>query len=311
MWFSSAVLSLVLLCKSALAADPAPTSSPELDLELRTHSIYAPYVDQDLQNRWFSFGADAYVNTNKYIRLTRDKASQTGWLWSVLPIGVSHYQIEVEFKISGAGSHLFGDGMAIWLTTKRAEVGPVFGSIDNFEGLGVFIDTFANSRHSYSFPRVMAMLGDGKTHYEVSDDGDATSIGGCSAQVRKLNVPSKIRITYYKSQSLNVELLYKSSDEWTSCFSVPNITLPAAPYLGFTALTGELSDAHDVLSVSTRAVTPEKPKPGRGAVKASTSSFSFGGLLLKLIFIGAVGAMGVAAYRTYYAQRGQWSSKRF
>ena len=31
-------------------------------------------------------------------------------------------------QVSGASSHLFGDGMAIWLTTDRAEPGPVFGS---------------------------------------------------------------------------------------------------------------------------------------------------------------------------------------
>jgi hypothetical protein len=30
-------------------------------VQLRTHSLYAPYVDQDLQNRWWDFGGDAYV----------------------------------------------------------------------------------------------------------------------------------------------------------------------------------------------------------------------------------------------------------
>jgi len=48
----------------------------ERTLQLRTHSIYAPYIDQDLQNRWWDFGADAYINTNKYIRLTRNTPSQ-------------------------------------------------------------------------------------------------------------------------------------------------------------------------------------------------------------------------------------------
>jgi mannose-binding lectin 2 len=30
-------------------------------VQLRTHSIFAPYIDQDLQNRWWDFGADSYV----------------------------------------------------------------------------------------------------------------------------------------------------------------------------------------------------------------------------------------------------------
>ncbi|KAI4280515.1 MAG: hypothetical protein L6R35_005871, partial [Caloplaca aegaea] len=49
-------------------------------------------------------------------------------------------QIEIEFKIHGQGN-LHGDGMAIWLTKQRAQTGPVFGSVDRFEGLGIFIDT--------------------------------------------------------------------------------------------------------------------------------------------------------------------------
>ncbi|KAI6111937.1 hypothetical protein EDD16DRAFT_1428915, partial [Pisolithus croceorrhizus] len=45
-------------------------------VQLRTHSIHPPYIDEDLQNRWWDFGADAYVNTNKHIRLTRAVPSQ-------------------------------------------------------------------------------------------------------------------------------------------------------------------------------------------------------------------------------------------
>jgi hypothetical protein len=38
-------------------------------------------------------------NTNKHIRLTQDRQSETGWLWSRMPIRVNNYQIEVEFKV--------------------------------------------------------------------------------------------------------------------------------------------------------------------------------------------------------------------
>lgn len=35
---------------------------------------------------------------------------------------------------------------AVWLTKQRATIGPVFGSVDRFEGLGVFFDTYDNER---------------------------------------------------------------------------------------------------------------------------------------------------------------------
>lgn len=70
--------------------------------------------------------------------------------------------------------------MAIWLTKQRGIQGPVFGSTDRFEGLGIFIDTYKNNRPGTSFPYVMAMLGDGQTSYDHAHDGRATELAGCS-----------------------------------------------------------------------------------------------------------------------------------
>ena len=50
--------------------------------------------------------------------------------------------------MEGKGDGLFGDGFAVWLTKERVEMGPVFGNRDNFEGLGIFFDTYANSRQA-------------------------------------------------------------------------------------------------------------------------------------------------------------------
>lgn len=41
---------------------------------------------------------------------------------------------------------------------------------------------YANARHPYSFPRVTAMLGDGKTPYDHDNDGEAHSLGACSVR---------------------------------------------------------------------------------------------------------------------------------
>lgn len=91
-------------------------------------------------------------------------------------------QIEVELMIHGTGN-LYGDGMAMWLTKQRGISGPVFGSTDKFEGLGIFFDTYKNNRPGVQFPYVMAMLGDGQTTYDQANDGKANELAGCSVRI--------------------------------------------------------------------------------------------------------------------------------
>lgn len=70
--------------------------------------------------------------------------------------------------------------MALWVTKQRATPGPVFGSVDKFEGLGIFFDTYKNNRPGVIFPYVMAMIGDGQTSYNKGNDGKDTELAGCS-----------------------------------------------------------------------------------------------------------------------------------
>ncbi|KAF8932930.1 concanavalin A-like lectin/glucanase domain-containing protein [Dissophora ornata] len=221
-------------------------------LALRTHTIFMPYIDQDLQNRWFDFGGDTIINTNRHIRLTQDLPSQNGWLWSRLPLQSPHFEVEFEFNVDGKGTGVVGDGFAVWLTKERAEPGPVFGNRDRFEGLGIFFDTYANSPQSHSFPYVMAMNGDGKTSYDNNNDGVANMIGGCSSDFRDKNVPTKGRITYNAASSaLNLKLQTSEWDLWEECFTLMDFKLPPSVYLGFTAHTGEVHENHDIIGVST------------------------------------------------------------
>ena len=68
----------------------------------------------------------------------------------------------------------------MWMTKQRATQGPVFGSTDRFEGLGIFIDTYKNNRPGVVFPLVMAMMGDGQTSYDNANDGKANELASCS-----------------------------------------------------------------------------------------------------------------------------------
>ena len=86
------------------------------------------------------------MDTNRHIRLTQDRPHQSGYVWSRAPLPGKSFEITWEFRVDGKGS-AGADGMAMWLTQGRAEKGPVFGSKDYFDGLGIFFDTYANARH--------------------------------------------------------------------------------------------------------------------------------------------------------------------
>jgi len=233
----------------------------------------------------------------------------------------------VEFKISGRSRHLSGDGLAVWLTSRRAQSGPVFGFENKFEGIGIFVDTFANEHHSYTFPRVMAMIGDGNTEYEIGKDGVNQEAAACSANVRELEIATKMRITYIRDCFLDVQLHYKAWDEWTPCFTLLKPKLPASPFLGFSALTGELFDAHDIVSVTTSSLLVNTDLISKSNSKHSgkrpSSQHDFLGaffsFLLKLVFLGVLVLLGVVGWRAYGAQISSsngrspmpWDAKRF
>ncbi|KAL1409979.1 hypothetical protein Q8F55_003979 [Vanrija albida] len=324
-------LALCALSPVMAAAEEKPiVDMVEKRVALRTHSIAMPYVDSDLQNRWWDFGGDTIINTNKHIRLTQDRQSESGWLWSRMPLAITNWQVDVEFKVDGKSNGMYGDGFAIFVTKERATTGPVFGSADHFTGLGLFFDTYANTRHSYSFPRITAMLGDGKTKYDLDGDNAAGELAGCSENFRRRDVATKARLTYVQGRGLQVQLHLKEWDKWETCFET-KVELPDNPFLGFSAITGALSDNHDIVSVATysatllpqyRAVPGGKQQPLAAPIVANKgSSFSREGapggrkpsssrgasgwflFILKAIGLLAFVAFAVAAYRTYSAQQ--------
>ncbi|KAJ8610068.1 hypothetical protein MRB53_038795 [Persea americana] len=206
------------------------------------------------------------------------------------------WQIEFTFKISGKGT-LHGDGFALWLTKTRPSAGPVFGSADRFEGLGIFFDTYKNNRPGTVFPYVMAMVGDGNTPYDQPNDGKANEKAGCS------------------DQNLKLELQYKSEGEWTTCFDTTEIRVPSVSYLGFSAETGELSDNFDIINVSTKNLysasapgSSSTKKTAGTAQKANSSTSTSGGgswawFFIKIVLFFAVCGGGYVGFTLYRSQK--------
>ncbi|CRG88957.1 L-type lectin-like domain-containing protein C126,08c [Talaromyces islandicus] len=322
MWFSQLATTVLGLALSASAASQTWQDTDIKMLPLRTHSLNSPYLDSDMHSRWWDFGGDTVIRTDQYVRLTADRQSQQGWIFSRVPLTATNWEIEVEFKLHGSG-HLHGDGFALWLTKQRATPGPVFGSTDNFEGLGIFFDTYKNNRPGTSFPYVMAMLGDGQTSYDQAHDGKANELAGCSARgIRDATVPTKARLTYFQDKSLSLDLQYKSDNAWINCFSLTapesNFNIPSVAYLGFSGETGEVSDNHEIISVNTNNLYDHT---GNGPIRRGTKGSGRGGRVAKkkksgswtwfffktFLFLGAI----VGSYVGYTIYRSQKRQSRF
>ncbi|KEZ42623.1 hypothetical protein SAPIO_CDS5867 [Scedosporium apiospermum] len=317
-WLSAAGLAALAWAKKDTTS-PKDIDGEVKSIALRTHTLVQPYLDSDMQSRWYDFGGDTIIRTDSYIRLTSDRPSQAGWIFSRVPLTATNWEVEVEFKIHGK-NQLFGDGFAMWITKERASPGPVFGHADNFNGLGVFFDTYKNNRPGVVFPYVMAMFGDGNTRYDKETDGKNTELAGCSARgIRNAQVPTKLKLTYFQDKSLKLELQYKADGEWTQCFETNEPpAMPQISYLGFSAETGELSDNHDIISIRARNlyIAPRSSKPAAGKNKKPQKAHSYQkkksgswlGFLVKSVLVLFVIA---GSYVAYTAWRTSKKSHRF
>ncbi|XP_011911105.1 PREDICTED: VIP36-like protein isoform X3 [Cercocebus atys] len=187
------------------------------------------------------------------------------------PCFLRDWELQVHFKIHGQGKkNLHGDGLAIWYTKDRMQPGPVFGNMDKFVGLGVFVDTYPNEekqqeaqKRRYSpgvqrvFPYISAMVNNGSLSYDHERDGRPTELGGCTAIVRNLHYDTFLVIRYVK-RHLTIMMDIDGKHEWRDCIEVPGVRLPRGYYFGTSSITGDLSDNHDVISLKLFELTVER-----------------------------------------------------
>uniref|UniRef100_A0A8C2CKF7 Lectin, mannose-binding 2-like a n=1 Tax=Cyprinus carpio TaxID=7962 RepID=A0A8C2CKF7_CYPCA len=215
----------------------------------REYSLSKPYqgIGVSGSSHWEQMG-DALV-TSDHVRLTPDQQSKQGAIWSRIPCHLRDWELQVHFKIHGQGKkNLNGDGLAIWYTKERMQKGPVFGNRDFFTGLGVFK---SNTR---IFPYVLAMVGNGTISYDHERDGRPTELGGCNAMVRNLKHDTFLFIRYVRRR-LTIMLDIDGQHEWRDCLDVPGVRLPQGFYFGISAITGDLSDNHDMISMKLYQLT--------------------------------------------------------
>jgi len=164
------------------------------------------------------------------------------------------------------------------------------------------------------------MLGDGKTSYNFATDGEGQDIGACSANFRQTNVATKVKITYVKDNFLDVKIQFRAWDDWTDCFYKEKVSLLSAPFLGFSAMTGDVSDNHDIISVTTysavlSAASAQRDKPRETFFRGPEGKGTWLGFFFKLFLFGGVCAGAYYGYEEYkrrnmYAGGGNFGGMR-
>ncbi|KAL1137948.1 hypothetical protein AAG570_009643 [Ranatra chinensis] len=181
----------------------------------------------------------------------------------------------IQFKVHGSGKDLYGDGMAIWYARDRMVDGPIFGSADYFHGLAVIIDTYSNhnGEHNHQHPYISAMVNNGTLHYDHDRDGTHTQLAGCEVKLRNLYYDTNILIRYER-ETLTVMTDLDNKADWKDCLSVSGVHLPTGYYFGVSAATGDLSDAHDIMSIRLLELdTPDATVEDRSNIVPSAERF--------------------------------------
>jgi len=219
----------------------------------REHTLVKPYQDA----KWDFLGST--MVTNQYVRLTPDHQSKRGAIWNKNPSRVRNWELHVHFKVHGQGRDLYGDGFALWYTKDRLKLGPVFGNMDFFTGLAIFLDTYSNHNgpHNHGHPYVSAMVNNGTLTYDHDRDGTHTELAGCEAQFRNKKHDTFIAIRY-ENNKLTVSLDIDGKKGWKECFAVDGVHLPTNYYFGASATTGQLADNHDIISMKLYDITVDE-----------------------------------------------------
>lgn len=187
------------------------------------------------------------IASEESVRITPSLRSQKGQIWTKNPTNFEWWEVEFVFRVTGRG-RIGADGLALWFTDKPGVEGPVFGSSDKWNGLGLFFDSFDNDNKRNN-PYVMAMVNDGTKIYDHEHDGLSQQLGGCLRDFRNKPFPVRAKVEYYHNiLTLMIHSGMTNNDkDYEICMRAENVHLPATGHFGVSAATGGLADDHDVL----------------------------------------------------------------
>jgi mannose-binding lectin 2 len=246
-----------------------------------TYDEYDEESGERLASKNFHLHGDARAHAS-FVRLTPDRQGKSGAVWSKGPTESSSLSAVMEFRISGQGKRLFGDGIAVWLVEQSYfSSGSFHGFNEYFKGLGVVVDTYRNAGDK-AHRDISLVVNDGERDYtQVVTDKD--DVVGCNAKVRyhakasDFNAPfntSRLMVNVV-GRTVSVMVDERATGEWEQCFNY-RLDVPALgsdwltrSHVGVTSSTGDLADNHDVISFATFG-NPDTAKASLSAVRSST-----------------------------------------
>ncbi|KAL1934117.1 hypothetical protein VTP01DRAFT_6299 [Rhizomucor pusillus] len=225
-------------------------SAPDLKLDYKL-SFKKPYFYNGSIPFW-TIGGDV-IASEELIRLTPSVPNTRGWIWSDRPNPYDEWQIHMAFKVSGSHMH-GGRGMAFWYTKEPMPDGPIFGARDQWDGLGLWLDSANPKTHT---PTTLAILNDGSLAFASRTDPTGYIIGSCTINYRNTGNNLVHLLVKYTANTLTI-LLDTSGDgkDYRTCIQKAGISLPKGYYFGISAATHNPADDHDVISFETWQMNP-------------------------------------------------------
>ncbi|XP_075899791.1 protein ERGIC-53 isoform X2 [Nelusetta ayraudi] len=244
-----------------VAADgPASEETPHRRFEYK-YSFKGPHLAQSDGGIPFWIHTGNAIPSADQVRITPSLRSQRGSVWTKNKINFEHWEAEVTFRVSGRG-RMGADGLAMWFTAEQGLDGPVYGAADQWNGIGVFFDSFDNDGKKNN-PAILVVGNNGKLVYDHQNDGTTQSLGTCLRDFRNKPYPIRAKITYYK-KTLTVLInngFTPDKEDYEFCTKVDNMVIPPEGFLGISAATGGLADDHDVLSFLVFRLTEPGQQP--------------------------------------------------
>ncbi|XP_065716027.1 protein ERGIC-53-like isoform X1 [Patagioenas fasciata] len=251
---------LPLAVGQAAAAEGSAAAAPHRRFEYK-YSFKGPHLVQADGTVPFWVHTGNAIPSADQIRITTSLKSQRGSVWTKNKSIFEYWEVEVTFRVTGRG-RIGADGLAIWFTEEQGLEGPVFGAADEWNGVGIFFDSFDNDGKKNN-PGVIVVGNNGKLQYDHQNDGSTQALASCQRDFRNKPYPVRVKITYYQ-KTLTVLInngFTPDKEDYEFCAKVEEMVLPSQGYFGISAATGGLADDHDVLSFLTFQLT----EPGKEA----------------------------------------------
>uniref|UniRef100_A0A3Q0STY5 Lectin, mannose-binding, 1 n=1 Tax=Amphilophus citrinellus TaxID=61819 RepID=A0A3Q0STY5_AMPCI len=240
---------LIFHCSVADIAAGSSTSeeAPHRRFEYK-YSFKGPHLSQTDGSIPFWIHTGNAIPSADQVRITPSLRSQRGSVWTKNKVSFENWEAEVTFRVSGRG-RMGADGLAVWFTSAQGLDGPVYGAADQWNGVGIFFDSFDNDGKKNN-PAILVVGNNGKLVYDHQNDGSTQALGTCLRDFRNKPYPVRAKITYYR-KTLTVMInngFTPDREDYEFCTKVDNMIIPSDGFFGISAATGGLADDHDVLS---------------------------------------------------------------